>query len=292
MAPDARRALSGFRALGYQVEPMAACCSRCAKFGLHRHRDRLHHPGPGIRGRIGQACLALAVTACPPGPLHAQSAQRTTATVALGSQLVDRGLAITPATPIVQGAISWISPTGWSAGLSGSAEVRSPGRLNQILLQASRYWRLSDDWQIQAGVLYYRHFGDRGAAAYDRGEAGVHWLYRDTLALGLSAIRTLGSAEGRTRAAADLDFHWPLTEHAFFSAGAGVAHVPAARYSHYRPYRSYDREGYYRYGQIGLGWASGPWRLELDRVMTDLEAGRSGEDLEAQPWMATISRSF
>lgn len=271
---------------------MAACCPRCAESGLHRERDRLHRPGPGIRGRIGPACLALVMAACPSGLLHAQSAQGTTATVALGSQLVDRGLAITPATPIVQGAISWISSAGWSAGLSGSAEVRSPGRLDQALLQASRYWRLSGDWQLQAGVLYYRHFGDHGATAYDQGEAGMHWLYRDTLALGLSAIRTIGSADGRTRFAADLDFHWPLTEHAFLSAGAGITRAPSARYSHYRPYRSYDHEGYYRYGQVGLGWARGPWRLELDRMMTDRDARDPGEDRKAQPWMATISRSF
>lgn len=269
---------------------MAACRPRCAKPGLHRQHGRPDRPG-GRHGRLGPACLALALVAGLPGLLHAQSAKGTNATIALSSQLVDRGLAITPATPIAQGAVSWTSSTGWSAGLSGSTEVRSPGHANQVLLQASRYWRLSGDWQIQAAVLYYRYFGEPGEGAYDRGEAGLHWLYRDTLAFGLSAIRGIDSGDRRTRAAADLDFHWPLTEHAFFSAGAGLAHVPPARYGHYRPYQSREREGYYRYGQLGLGWARGPWRLELDRVVTD-GAGHSTEYLRAQPWMATISRSF
>jgi hypothetical protein len=39
-------------------------------------------------------------------------------------------------------------------------------------------------------------------------------------------------------------------------------------------------------------WVKGPWRVELDRVMTDLGSRRSTRELSAQPWMATISRSF
>ena len=76
------------------------------------------------------------------------------------------------------------------------------------------------------------------------------------------------------------------------SAGAGVAHVPPARYRRHGHYRSYDRDGFYRYGQVGLMWVNGPWRLELDRVVTDLGSWQSTGYVKAQPWMATISRSF
>jgi len=270
---------------------MAAGCPRHASIALHRCRTGFGRRG-GHLARTGLAWLALAVAACHPALLHAQSAPGTTGTVALSSQLVDRGLAITPATPVVQAAASWTSSTGWSVGLSGSAEARSPGRIAQTLLQGARHWSLSADWQMQAGLLYYHYAGGVGAAVHDRGEVGVHWLYRDTLAFGLSASRFIGSGDRRTRAAADLDFHWPLTEHAFLSAGAGVAHVPPARYRRHGHYRSYDRDGFYRYGQVGLMWVNGPWRLELDRVMTDLGSWRSTGYVEAQPWMATISRSF
>ncbi|UJM86988.1 hypothetical protein [Rhodanobacter denitrificans] len=279
-----------------QVDSTAACGPRCA--GIVPHRVRPARLDVGTRGRclarMGLGLLAVAAAAAHPALLHAQSA-RVAGTVALGSQLVDRGLAITPATPTVQAAASWISSTGWSVGLSASAEVRSPGRIVQTLLQGSRHWPLSGDWQMQASVLYYRYSGDARSTAYDRGEAGVNWLYRDILTFGLSASRSIGSADRRTRAAADLDFYWPLTEHAFVSAGAGVAHVPPARYSHYRQYGHYrpgDGEGFYRYGHVGLMWVDGAWRLELDRVMTDLGSRWSTRDMGAQPWIATLSRSF
>mgnify|MGYP001102016855 CR=1 FL=1 len=275
---------------------MAACGPRWA--GTVSRRRRLPRPGFDTRGsclvRAGLGLLAVAMAAAHPAPLHAQSA-RLAGTVALGSQLVDRGLAITPATPTMQAAVSWIPSTGWSIGLSGSAEVRSPGRIAQSLLQGSRYWPLSGDWQMQASVLYYRYSGDARSTAYDRGEAGVNWLYRDILTFGLSASRSIGSADRRTRAAADLDFHWPLTEHAFLSAGAGVAHVPPARYSRYSHqgrYRAHDGEGFYRYGHAGLMWVDGPWRLELERVVTDLGSRWSRRGMAAQPWIATLSRSF
>jgi uncharacterized protein (TIGR02001 family) len=245
--------------------------------------------------RTGLGLLAIAMAACHSVPLHAQLAD-ISGTVALSSQLVDRGLAIAPATPTIQAAVSWVSPTGWSLGLSGGTEVRSPGHVTQSLLRGSHYWPLSSNWQMQASVLYYRHSGSARSTAYDRGEAALNWSYRDVLTFGLSAVRIIGSRDHRTHAAADLDFHWPLTEHVFLSAGAGVAHVPPARYSYgysyYRRYRSRDREGFYHYGHVGLMWTRGPWRAELDHVMTDLGSRRSTEDMRAQPWMAMISRSF
>ena len=51
---------------------------------------------------------------------------------------------------------------------------------------------------MQASLLYYRHSGDARSTAYDRGEAGINWLYRDTLTFGVSAIRLIGAGD-RTR---------------------------------------------------------------------------------------------
>ena len=262
----------------------------------------LHHAGRDIPGasvaRARPGCMAVAVAAClfmP--PLHAQS-KNLDGEVALSSQLIDRGVAITPATPILQGAVSWTSPAGWSLGVSGSTEARSPGRVVEALAHASRYWSLSGDWQMQASVLYYRYPGSGGARAYDRAETGVNWTYRDVLSLGVSAIYVIGAKEHRPRVAADASFHWPLPGRFSLSAGAGAAEATIAPYSPYH----HEYAGSYRYvhaggglhgyGHVGLSWSGGHWRMQLDRILADPATRQQWDVMGASPWVATISRSF
>ncbi|WP_460877133.1 TorF family putative porin [Rhodanobacter koreensis] len=237
----------------------------------------------------------MAIAACLSMPLHAQSTTFT-GTAALSSELIDRGQAITGNTPILQGAASWTSPAGWSLGLSGSTEVRSPGRVVEALVQASRYWSLSDDWQMQANLLYYRYPGETRSRAYDRAETGVDWTYRDVLTFGMSAIYVIGARDHQPRGAADLSFHWPLAWHFSLSAGVGVAQPLIAPYTPYgyghAGSYSYDRTGLHGYGHAGLLWSHGPWRIELDRIMADPETRQQWANLGASPWVATISRSF
>lgn len=273
-----------------------------------------HHPDRGIRGtsvaRVHPGFLSVVVAACLSMPLHAQSTTFN-GTAALDSQLVDRGQAITGDTPILQAAAAWTFPTegaasqtlpsGWSLGLSGSTEVRSPGRIVEALVQASRYWSLSGDWQMQVSLLYYRYPGNNGSRTLDRAETGLNWSYRDVLTLGLSAIYVAGAKGQQPRGAADINFHWPLVRHFFLSAGAGITQTP------YSPYRrvypgsyghaytsrpSYVHEGHYGYGHVGLLWSNGPWRIELDRVVAAPEAQQQWANPDASPWVATISRSF
>jgi uncharacterized protein (TIGR02001 family) len=237
----------------------------------------------------------LAVGSCLPQALHAQSATFN-GTAALSSELIDRGQAITGDTPILQGAASWTYPAGWSLGLSASTEVRSPGRVVEALAQASRYWSLSGDWQMQTGVLYYRYPGNTHSKAYDRAETGVSWTYRDVLTFGMSAIYVIDAPNSQPRGAADLSFHWPLVWHFSLSAGAGVAQPIIAPYTSYRygqavPY-GYDHAGLHGYGHAGLLWANGPWQIEVDRIMADDATQRQWANLGASPWVATISWSF
>jgi uncharacterized protein (TIGR02001 family) len=234
------------------------------------------------------ACICANFMAmCLSASLHAQSTGFN-GTVALSSQLVDRGQAITPSTPILQGAASWTSASGWSMGLSGSTEVRSPGQMVETLAQVSRYWSLSNDWQMQTGLLYYNYPGNSRSRVYNRAELGVSWIYRDVLTFGLSAAHVFRTGNQRPRAAADADFHWPLAWNLSFSAGAGVAEVLVPP----RPPYSYDHPSHYKYGHVGLIWARGPWRMELQHIETDLEtAGRRG-NLDVSPWVATASWSF
>jgi uncharacterized protein (TIGR02001 family) len=264
--------------------------------------------------RRGFGFTLLAISACLPLALHAQSATFN-GTVALSSQLVDRGQVITGNTPIMQGAASWTFPTegaasqslpsGWSLGLSGGTKVRSPGRLVEALVQASRYGSLSSDWQMQVSLLYYRYPGIAGSRAIDRAEAGVGWSYRDVLTLGLSAIRVIGAKNQQPRGAADINLHWPMTRHFSLSAGAGITqalmapytphrHVYADSHDHdyYASHYSYQaRANHYSYGHLGLLWSSGLWRIELDRIV-GAPKNQQWANLNASPWVATISRSF
>lgn len=250
--------------------------------------------------RTGPGLVVLALAGCLPATLHAQSTS-VDSTVALSSQLVDRGQAITRATPILQGAVSWTSSAGWSLGLSGSTAVRSPDRIVEALAHASRYWSLSGDWQMQASVLYYRYPGSAETRAYDRAEAGLNWTYRDVLTLGVSALYVIGARDHRPRGAVDASFRWPLARHFSFSVGAGVAQATAApyspygydradSYSHYWRYR--DDSGLRGYGHVGLSWGDRDWRVELSRILADPATRRQWKELDASPWVATISRSF
>jgi uncharacterized protein (TIGR02001 family) len=257
-------------------------------------RRRVGVIGSGFFGRTLFA-FALTIASDLPLALHAQSVAFN-GTVALSSQLVDRGQAITGDTPVLQGAAAWTFPAGWSLGVSASATARSSERLAEALAQVSRRWLLSGDWQLQASLLYYRYPGSTRYAASDRTETGLNWTYRDVLTLGLSAIYVLGPDGHRPRGAADLNLHWPLAGRFSLSVGAGVAQPfgPSYRYYGHGHRRRYGRPrtGLNSYGHLGLVWVNGPWRIELDRIVTDPATRRQRDYLGASPWVATLSRSF
>lgn len=249
---------------------------------------------PRVRGslsaRAGSSLVLLAATACLSAPLHAQSATVSGA-VAVSSQLVDRGLAVTPATPILQAAVSWTPAPNWSLGLSGGTEIRSPGHVSEALAQVSRYWSLSNDWQMQADLLYYDYPGNAQARLFDRTEIGVDWIYRDILTFGLSGICLINGTGHEPRGAADINFHWPLAWHFSLSLGAGVAQSFVSN-SNFYGYGERINTGVYGYGHAGLLWSYGAWRVELDRVATNPTLPRHGGNLVAAPWVGTISWSF
>lgn len=224
-------------------------------------------------------------------PAHGQSSTLS-GTVAVSSQLIDRGLAISPVTPILQGQISWASASGWVIGASAATEARSPGHGSEALVQAAHYWTLSDDWRMQGGLIYYNYPGYARGHPFDRAEAGVHWLYRDVLSIGISAATLTHGSDHDPRGAADIDLHWPLPQHFALAAGLGVAQPLAERESHRNGHYYYLHQSpYYGYGHLGLAWAYGAWHVELDRVFTD-PAIRRQDNLAAAPWVATISWSF
>jgi uncharacterized protein (TIGR02001 family) len=232
----------------------------------------------GVAAMRSRQCLALAVAAaCAAAPLPLLAGELS-GSFALSSQLVDRGQAVTAATPVLQGAAAWSSTNGWAFGVSGSAKLHTPERYVEAIVQASHYWSLSGDWSMQAGALYYRY--PRAYRFFERTEAGVHWTYRDVLTLGLSAASLPHSYRHRPREAFDASLHWPLTERLSLSAGAGVAR------SFFEPYRPY------RYGHAGLAWQRGAWRVEIDRVAADLKTRWAHTYPAVSPWVGTVQWSF
>jgi hypothetical protein len=263
-------------------------------------RIRRHIPisrAPRITRQSGAVLWLAAVVAqaCLPAMVNAQS--RVDGRIALSSQLVDRGLAITPATPILQGAVSWASASGWSLGAAGAVETRSPGTPVMVLARASRTWAPSSEWQAQASLLYYDY---RAAAMPDRLDANLYFTYRDLLSFGVSAIRVDNPrAPRRVTGAADATLSWPVARHLSLAAGAGIGQAtittyvrrpPPYLYGEGRTYR-YDHVRSYAYGSLGLAWSDGPWRLQLDRNMNSL-GERRVYGARAPGWVATLSRAF
>jgi uncharacterized protein (TIGR02001 family) len=221
-------------------------------------------------------------------PAHAQSS-RFGGEVALASQLVDQGIAITADEPVLQGAVSWMAPGGWSFGVAGGVEARSPGTPVFTLARASHAWTPSADWLVQASLLYYDYRSRGRAAAPDRMHANLYFTWRDTLTFGVSAIHPAGDHPRRVLGAADAEIGWPLGRHFTLSAGAGVAQALVVRGYHYR----YERVEGYRYGNLGLAWNEGPWRLQVDRTANSLGArgAYSGAGTPSD-WVATLAWSF
>ncbi|HVI56745.1 MAG TPA: hypothetical protein VM621_17020 [Luteibacter sp.] len=232
-----------------------------------------------VRLGIGVSAVLLAL---PGTALHAQSSTLGGA-LALSNQLVDRGLAVTPKTPVLQGALSWTTPSGWSLGLSASTETRSPAQVVEALAQASYAWSLSSDWQMQAGLMYYRYGNDSHWRSYDRVELAATWIYRDVLTLGLSEAQLIHSGGRGPRGAADIGFRWPLAWKLAGSAGIGTAQYLVPPY-----YRQHPR---YQYGHVGLVWENAGWRVELNHIVTQ-HAPRPAGSPAVSPWNATIARTF
>lgn len=230
---------------------------------------------------------AAIVVACLPLRLHAQSSPFS-GTLALNSQLVDRGLAITRSTPILQGAASWNSPGGWTLGAAAGVQARAPGRMAEALVQGARSWSLSDSWQMQANLLYYDYGSGARVRLYDRAEVGAHWIYRDVLTVGVSAIHAINGHHDKPMPAGDLTVHWPLPGGFSLTGGIGVAQYLLPPRGHYYDSRAFT----YRYGDAGVAWTHGPWRLALDRIATDLSLPSGSRGPGAPRWVGSVSVGF
>jgi hypothetical protein len=234
-----------------------------------------------------------------PGVAGAQA--RLDAGVALSSQLVDRGLAITSPAPILQGELGWSFPTGWSTGLAAGVDLRTPGQPVLALARISRGWRPSADWLTEASLLYY-DYGRSGVP--DRLDASVYVTYRDAVTFGVSAGRIDHVRGPRILGAIDASASRALGRQFSLSASAGVAQAmvaparPGGGYPYYPgsygPYaygHRQERLRHYGYGHLGLAWSAGAWRIQLDRHLNSLGPRHAYGTGASAGWVATVAWS-
>lgn len=254
-----------------------------AEPGPHRRPTRARRHGRCMAAWPVRGVVAAIIATCLLAPIRALAGDLSGG-VAITSQLVDRGLAVTPASPVLQGAVSWTTPSGWSLALSGGVELDSPGHVAAAVARLGRTFSLSDNWRIQTGVLYYHYASRLRANAY---EPGVYLAYRDLLTFGVACAYFPEADTHKLHPAADLNFHRPLAGDFWITAGVGIA-----RYAVSDGNPEYYHTGYYRYGQAGLIWNHGTWQVELDRVLVDSAAPVYLRRQAAASWLATISWSF
>lgn len=247
-----------------------------------RRRKAPRHRALAIAAR---ALILAIIATCLLSPAHARAGDLS-GTASLASQLVDRGLAITSPTTVMQGGVAWSTPSGWSVDLSGGVELRSPGHVAESAAQVAHTWTLSGNWRMQVDMVYYHYAGRLHANVY---EPGVYWVYRDVLTFGVSGVHVAGADKHTLHPAADLNFRWPLAGDFSIAGGFGFA-----RYAVPYGYPSDERyhTGYYRYGEAGLLWRHGAWQAELDRVAIDSGSRQYLRRYAASPWLVILSRSF
>jgi hypothetical protein len=192
--------------------------------------------------------------------------------VAITSQLFDRGIAIPPATPVLQNGLFWTSENDWSVGVSAATPLRSPAKVVEATAQVSRHWSISDDWHMQASALVYEYPSERSLRAYDRAEAAVGWTYRDLLTFQASTARMLHGTHDSLRSAVDVDLRLPIRSDFFFGTGIGYAQS----LGRYEP-SSHSSAAWYTYGHLGLGWSRDRWSVEVDRIEHDRRTGVAAE---------------
>lgn len=207
-------------------------------------------------------------------------------TVAVSSQLVDLGVAVTRDTPVVQGGANWLSRDGWAVGVFTSYQTGAPRHWAEGIVQVAKAWQASDNWQLQGNLLHYRYpSSDKSARALDRTELGGTLMYRDVLALSVWTIE-LAHRPGGLRSEADAGLRWPLTAHLSASAAVGIAQYLAP----YRWYPNNKRPDWFSYGHAGLRWDNGPWQIEVLRIASNFQ--RTRYEPPIAPWVMTVARHF
>lgn len=198
--------------------------------------------------------------------------------VGLASAWLVRGLQLgDDGTPVgFAGADAYWS--GWSLGVAGGRLRERDGPWTSVwTVRAGREQALDERWRLLLDLQY---------TGYARASTLYGW--RGTqLALGLADgdrwSITWNADQLRdpplVARSLDLNARWPLPAGWALTGGFGrVLHTPLERYN---------------YGQAGLAWQAGDWRLQLDRTWTQAGVARSYGALGGgRPWVASVQWIF
>lgn len=252
-----------------------------------RQPDLEQFASPGWRAVLVLACCTAVV--CP-----AEAAgDRWSASLAVTSDYVDKGLSQTHGDPAVQGGIAWAGHPTWYAALWASSVDNGwpgygiDGAEAEIDLIAGYRRPIDPRFSVDAQLVHYAYFGGDAPVDQDYTELALTLDFRgllrfslayapDYAAFGHYAVASSGSAY-----AAELAAQWPIGRHATVATGIGYRNLDAI----------YDAD--YVYGSVGVALAIGPLNLVLAQHFTDPAARELfGDDVAGARSSATLFWQF
>jgi hypothetical protein len=228
--------------------------------------------------RMRERCLAGAVLLVLAQAGCCQQSAGVSGTLTLASEFADRGLQLGLREPALEGEVSLPLAGPWSASLAVGVQDE-PAREHRVAARVTRYWALSNDWQLDAGLGWYDHRSAQDARHYRYAEAGASVAFRDLLSLGL-ATRQYAGEGGPLRWALDVGARWPIAHAWSLNGSVGWAQLPVL-----------STHGY-RYTSAGIGWQRQSWSTGLNRIATDATARDWLGDAARSRWSAFIAKDF
>lgn len=210
------------------------------------------------------AAVTLAAVLLPPAPA---GAAEWSATAAVTSEYVFRGVSQSDRHGALQGGVAVRGASGLFAGLwASSADLTfglPEGQARKLELQIAAGYRaaLSPAWSAEATLLRYAYPGSFPGRSYDYLEGAVAIRLRDTARLSV-AYTDDAFGGGRPALTADLLVSWPLARDLRGVTGWGT----------YRPAGGFAEP--YDFWSVGLARGLGPVALELLWIDTDSTAER------------------
>ena len=211
------------------------------------------------------------------------------ATLVAATDYVFRGVSQTYGGAVLQGSLNYQHASGWFGGIWASNVEPYPGRSSATELNAYAGfgWVLAADWTARASYTRYAYAWDQRSAPYDYGELSFTVAFQDRLAVSVSyepdgtGKSSAGYARDRPAAAYELSTRWPVARDVALTAGAGYYDLSRLFHSSYWA------------GSAGIGYAHGPFRVDLARFASDHTVYRLYEDATADGrWVLSAAWRF
>lgn len=295
---DARSTDAGFRMVG-QVYVCGAHPAPC----WHRdgHNMSLSHIGKPLATPVWPCACTLALIWAAPG--HCQTSELGVGgNVAVTSDYIYRGVSESDGHGALQADVHVANAAGTFAGVWASTRDRNlvPGAAGELQLYLGQRFTLGSDWSAVLAARADGLVGNDASGSDDYQELGLTfaWLDRWTLSLSAipSAVRYLtyntryANAEyyrlARSPAwVADTAAQWLLVRRLFVTAGVGYYYAGS------RGPTPLAATGY-TYGNAGLAYQLGRWRVDLGYFGAQRRAERLFPYPVANRLAGTVSWQF